>query len=242
MQDRYEKRTHILSSLRQERDALSAAATVSERKREANAAEIVSLKETRTDLEANLKQARDMLLGSTTSGVADFERMSAEIRRLQVENAGYEKKIASMKTDFDFIRTAYQNASNSAADSALQIATLENEMAVLRTRASSVAVDLAERNKRNENDALRSQTTRLEAMLAEREELLRRKEEEIKELRRGRGMGTRGSSVLPGGSPRGSRGASPVAAETMLRVGSKGLGSSLRYGTKGPGIRAEDDA
>lgn len=146
-----------------------------------------------------------------------------------------------MRTDFDFTRTAYQNASSSAADSALQITTLEHEMADLRTKAFSNAIDLAEKNKSTENNALLKHTAHLEVILAEREDVLRRKEEEIRELRRGRGIGTRGSSVLPGGSPRGSRGASPVG-EAMLRVGSKGLGSSLRYGTKGSGVRGEDDA
>ncbi len=242
LQDRFEQRTHTLTSLRQERDALTAAATASERKREANAAEILSLKGSLSALEVSLKQARDSLLASSIPGVAESERTSAEIRRLQALNADYEKRIASMRTDFDFTRTAYQNASSLAADSALQIRTLESELADLRTKASSNAIDLAEKNKNTENKALLKQTARLEAILAEREDVLRRKEEEIRELRRGRGIGTRGSSVLPGGSPRGSRGASPVAGEAMLRVGSKGLGSSLRYGTKGSGVRGEDDA
>lgn len=90
--------------------------------------------------------------------------------------------------------------------------------------------DLAAIAQRNENAAIRNQNAVLEASLKDREEMLRRKEEEIRELRRGRGMGTRGTSVKPGGSPRGSRGVSPVAVEPMLRTGSKGLGSTLRYG------------
>lgn len=241
LQDRYEQRTQILTSLRQERDALTTAAAVSERKREANGAEILSLKDSLSAIEASLKQARNSLLASSTPGVAESERMSAEIRRLQALNADSEKRIVSMRTDFDFTRTAYQNASSSAADSALHITTLEKALADLRTKASSNAIDLAEKNRSTENNALLKQTARLEAILAEREDVLRRKEEEIRELRRGRGIGTRGSSVLPGGSPRGSRGASPIAGEAILRLGSKGLGSSLRYGTKGSGIRGEDD-
>lgn len=240
LQNRFEQRTQTLTSLHQERDALTAAVTASERKREASAAEVLALKNSISALEADLKQARNSLLTSVAPGVAESERTNAEVRKLQALNAEYEKRIASMRTDFDFTRTAYQNASSAAADSALQIKTLENELAGLRTKASSNAIDLAEKNKSTENNALRKQLARLEAMAAEREDVLRRKEEEIRELRRGRGIGTRGSSVLPGGSPRGSRGASPVG-EAMLRVGSKGLGSSLRYGTKGPGMRGEED-
>lgn len=147
-----------------------------------------------------------------------------------------------MRTDFEFTRTAYQNASNSAAESALQITTLETELAELHIKASSNAIVLAEHNKNTEVDALRKHMARLETTLAEREDVLRRREEEIRELRRGRGVATRGSSVLPGGSPRGSRGASPVGADAVLRVGSKGLGSSLRYGMKGIGLRGDDEA
>lgn len=237
LQDRFEQRTRLLTTLRQEKDALTAAATASERKRETNATEIAALKETRSRLEAELRQSREMLSGSTIPGIADVEKANAEVRRLQAQNLEYEKRLASMKTDFDFTRTAYQTASSAAADSAATVSSLENEVAELRTRASSVAIELAEKNKRNENEILRKRLTTAEAMLADREEVLRRKEDEIKELRRSRGMGTRGSSVLPGGSPRGSRGASPVAGEPMLRVGSKGFGSSLRFGTKGPGSR-----
>lgn len=242
LQQRYEQRTHTISSLRQEKEALTAAVAASERKRETNVAEIAALKERNANLDSDLRISREMLQASTTPGLAEFERANGEIRRLQAENANFEKKLAAMKTDFDFTRTAYQTASSAAVESANQVTMLETEMAALRTKASSTVVEIAEINQRTENDALRNETIRLEATLAEREEILRRKEEEIKELRRGRGIGTRGSSVLPGGSPRGSRGASPVAGEPMLRVGSKGLGSSLRYGTKGPGIRLEDEA
>ena len=240
LQDRYEKQGRTLNSVCQERDALTAAATASERKREANAAEIASLKELHARLESDLKQARDMLSGSTAPGVADLERANAEVRRLQVENTGYEKKIASLKKDFDFTRSAYQTASTSAAESATEINNLQNEIAILRNKASTNAIELAERNKRTENDAMARHISRLESTLADREELLRRKEEELKELKRGRGMGTRGSSVLPG-SPRGSRGASPVGGEAMLKIGSKGLGSNLRFGARAAPVRGEED-
>ncbi|KAL8827680.1 MAG: hypothetical protein Q9191_003040 [Dirinaria sp. TL-2023a] len=241
LQDRYENQARNLDAVGRERDALTAAATVSERKREANVAEIASLKEVNAKLESDLKQARDMLSGSTAPGVADLERASAEARRLQMENAGFEKKIASMKREFDFTRSAYQTASTSAAESATEINNLQNEIAILRSRASTNAIELAERNKRNENDTLARHISRLEATLTDREELLRRKEEELKELKRGRGMGTRGSSVLPG-SPRGSRGASPVGGEAMLRVGSKGLGSNLRFGARAAPVRGEESS
>ena len=202
--------------------------------------EIASLKETMAKLETDLKQAREMLSGSTIPGIADFEKANAEIRRLQTENTGYERKLASTRKDFDFTRSAYQTASSSAAESAIEINNLQSELAELRSKASTNILELAERNKKDDRETMVHHISRLESTLADREEVLRRKEEELKELKRGRGMGTRGSSVLPG-SPRGSRGASPVGGEAMLKIGSKGLGSNLRFGARAAPMRGEEE-
>ena len=66
----------------------------------------------------------------------------------------------------------------------------------------SALIELAEINQRIENEALRNETIMLEATLAKRKKVLKR--------RGRRGIETRGSSVLSDGGPRGSRGASPV--------------------------------
>lgn len=242
LQDRYEKRGQDNAVLREERNALTAAATASEKKREANAAEIAYLKQSHAKLADDLTRAQMMLMGSTLPGVADLERANSEIRRLRLENEGCARKIASMERDFGFMREQYQAASNAAAESALENRTLQSDAELLRAKASENVVRLHEINRQNENDALAAHISRLQATLADREELVRRKEEEIKQYQRGRGMGTRGSSVLPGGSPRGSRGASPVGGEPMLKMGSKGLGSNLRFGARLGTTRGEDDA
>lgn len=244
LQERYEGRGQEIALLKQERDALNAAATASERKREASAAEVAYLKDSHSKVATDLNNTRMQLLGSSLPGVAELERALAEIRRLQGEIQGYEKKISSVSTELDFFRTQYQNVSSVAGESAEELRTLQSEVELLRTKASDNMLELHKLNHKTENDALAAHISRLQATLAHCEEQLRKKEEEIKQFQRGRGMGTRGSSVLPGGSPRasGSRGASPVGGETMLRMGStKSLGSGLRFGARLGTGRGEEE-
>ena len=222
LQGRYEDRTRTLSTLRGEKAALEAAATTSERKREAHTNQIAGLKETCKTLEQELQVARATLLVSPSTAIAELEKANGEVRKHQADKVALEKKLKYAQSDLEVTRTAYQDASNAAVDSARQLTDLENENKTLQVKASTSAADLATRTQRDENAFIRNRIVGLEATLKDREEMLRRKEEEIRELRRSRGMGTRGSSVKPGGSPRGSRGVSPIAGEPMLRVGSKG--------------------
>lgn len=210
---------------------METAATNAERKREAQTKDIATAKESRRIVEQELQEARTALLASPVSAIAELERARAEVRQLQAEKALLERKIGYANNETEVTRKAYQEASSAAVDSASQISQLESENKVLQSRASTSAADLAAITQRNENVAIRNQIAGLEATLKDREEVLRRKDEELRELRRGRGMGTRGTSAKPGGSPRGSRGVSPVAGEPMHRGGSnKGLGSALRFG------------
>ena len=227
LQDRYEHRGRKLSTVRREKAALEAAATISERKHEAHTNEIATLRENCKTLEQELQAAHAALLASPISAIADMEKARTEIQQLQAEKAVLVRKIGYANSETEVARKAYQEASSSAVDSASQINQLESENKVLQSKASTSAADLAERTQRNENAVIRNQVLGLEATVKDREELLRRKDEELRELKRGRGMGTRGTSAKPGGSPRGSRGVSP-AAEPMHRVGSKG--STLRFG------------
>ena len=187
-------------------------------------------KEKRKTLEQELQIARTALLASPISATAELETVKAEQRQYQADNAALEKKLEYAKSEVELMRKVYQDASNSVVDCESRITRLEAENKILQTKASTTAIDLAIISQRNENTAIRNLNSGLESKLKHTEDVLKRKEEEIRELRRGRGMGTRGTSVKPGSSPRGSRGVSPVAGETMLRTASKGLGSALRYG------------
>ena len=233
LQERFEDRSRMIADLRREKTSLESTATVLERKREALTNENTALKEKCKSLEGDLRAARDALLASPTSAIVNLEKAEAQIRQHQTDKTALERKLEYAKNENELVRNTYQEASKSAMEFASRISILEAENKILQTKASATAIDLAAISQRNENAVLQNQNAGLEAKLTHTEDMLRRKEEEIRELRRGRGMGTRGTSVKPGGSPRGSRGVSPVAGEPMLRTGSKGLGSTLRYGLNG---------
>ena len=186
-------------------------------------------KDKRKKLEQELQIAREALLASPVSATAELETVKAEQRQHQADKTALNKKLESVRSEVELVRKVYQDASNAVVESQSRINRLEAENKILQTKASTTAIDLAIISQRNENAAIRTLNSGLEAKIKHIEEVLKRKEEEIRELRRGRGMGTRGTSVKPGGSPRGSRGVSPVAGEPMLR-NPKGLGSGLRYG------------
>ena len=230
LQERYEEGSRSFLTLQREKRVLEEKATKSERTLEHLKKENVDSKEKYKTLEAELRSACAALFASPTSAIADLEKANAELRQHRADKTAMEKKLESAKNESEYVRRLYQEASQSAAESANRVRELEAENKILQTKASVTVTNLAAISQHNENAVLRNQNAGLEAMLKDREELLRRKEEESRELRRGRGMGTRGTSVKPGSSPRGSRGVSPVAGEPMTRTGSKGLGSTLRYG------------
>ena len=216
--------------MKSEKAKLEATAIIAERRRETLMNENANHKDKRKTLEQELQIARVALLASPASAIAELETVKAELRQCQDEKASLEKKLESAKGEIELVRKVYQDASNAVVECESRIARLEAENKTLQTKASTTAIDLAIISQRNENSAIRDLNSGLESKLKHTEDVLRRKEEEIRELRRGRGMGTRGTSVKPGGSPRGSRGVSPVAGEPMLRTASKGIGSALRYG------------
>ena len=211
---------------------MEATAIITNRRHESLTNENTNHKDKRKTLEQELQNARAALLASPVSAIVELETVKAERRQYQADKTALEKKLESAKSEVELVRKVYQDASNSAVESESRISLLEDENKILQTKASATAVDLAIISKRNENSVIRNLNSVLESKLKHTEDVLKRKEEEIRELRRGRGMGTRGTSVKPGGSPRGSRGVSPVAGESMLRTGSKGLGSGLRYGVQ----------
>lgn len=202
-------------------------------------AELTAMYEKKASLEAELKDSRDALLNSSDLSVAEREGFREQIRTLKETNTGLEKKVANLNHDLEYCREQYQTASNAAVEATSRGSELEAELLIAQRKASGEAVKLATLNQSTENLALRDEIEHLGTELKAREDLLRRKEEELKDLKRGRtGVVTRGNSV--GGKS--SRGASPgvgvgagagVGAGGFLAGGGgKGVvgGSSLRFG------------
>ena len=239
LQSRFERRSATVNELRHENTNLKAADEIATRKQEAQALELSDLKEERARLQEQLQTARTALTHSAIPQIAETETAKAAARLLSQEKASLEQKLDSLTSDFEFTRQQYQLASAAAASSTTRLSDLEAEVRTLRRRSSGLALQLRDRTTQVESETHRQKVVFLESTLRERNELLRRKEEELRDLRRGRGMGgnTRASSQQPR-SPRGagvggvgSRASSPVPG--LLGGGGAGgtkVGSALRFG------------
>jgi chromosome segregation ATPase len=226
LQSRFEVKSKQYLTLRAENEDLQAtlATSVSQSKR--HSAEIATLNEKYASLEAELKESRAALLNSAEPSVAERESFHAEIRALKESNATLEKKVANLNHDLEYCREQYQTASNAAVEATNRLSEISAELTMAQRKASGEAVKLATLNRNNENRDLRDEVQKLRLEVKIRDDLLRRKEEELRDLNHGRaGYVTRGNSV--GGKS--SRGASPGLGAGGHGGGKVG-GSSLRFG------------
>jgi hypothetical protein len=142
-----------------------------------------------------------------------------------------------METDFEFTRAQYQAASTAAAESSAEVASLKEQVAILRGQASGEAVKLRAQTAASGEQMHLQRIRELELTLADREEQWHRKDEELRMQARGRGVTTRAGSVPKSPSLRASqplsRATSPnvaVGSTSAAMLGSKLLGHPLRYG------------
>lgn len=227
LQDRNEELTAERANLKHEKDDLITAAATIEKKLASRATEIADLKEERKGLKAELEEARNALKGSVVPEIAELEKAKEEARAAVQERDSLQKKIASLKQDFEFTRQQYQQASTAAAESSNRNTELEAENVELRKKASGEATRAKEITVKNAHVIHEKRIQQLEAMLEERDELLRKRD-------RGRGVQTRSGSVQPrsprpGNSRAGSRAGSPMAPVPFGGLGAK-VGSGLRFG------------
>lgn len=228
LQHRYESRTRELHKTRKERDQLAEASVKSEQRLEKQREEIAKLKDERTQLKHDLEAAREALK-SGGGTMAELEAAQEEIRRLTKENESLERKAEYEKKQADYTREQYQNASTIAAQSGIEIRQLRNENEELKRKLAGEAIKLKELNIKNDQNTHLSRIAELEATLASREELLHRKEEELRELKKNR-PSTRSTSTQPR-SPKwagNSRPTSPSLNNSSLA----GRGSSLRFSSE----------
>ena len=218
LQHRYESRTRTIAQTRDANNELTSSLDGAKLKIQALTADRDLQRESRGKAEAEMRSAQVLLSNSTNPSIKDIAEHQAA--RLAAENQvdKLQKKCDLATKDLDFTRQQYQTASTSAAELFTNVTTLEKEVADLKIRADERAVMLLEKNKANSAIQYKIQIQALERQLAQRDSMLKRKEEELRELgRRGRGMQTRGTSVTPvsaGRSPKAnpsSRGVSPAA-------------------------------
>ena len=221
LQHRYEKRMRQVHRLERDKRRQMAEREAGVHRQEKLNMENENLKEQRSKLECDLTSAREELLSSPSSlrsqhhsnntvpATAELESHRAAARAATEERDQLRVQKDSLQTNFDFLRSAYQEASTKAVEHAAQVTALEAANEELRAQASDERRRLKEINTR---EAREKDLSTIEQLLGEVERLKRdltRAEEENRFLmtaRKGRGGGgfgvvTRSSSAQPQPQP-----------------------------------------
>lgn len=228
LQHRYESRTNELHQVRQERDDVVRSKLSIEQRVERQKEDISKLKEDRTKLRAELDESRQELK-SGGGNLADLETAREEIRRLTKEQAGLERKADYERNQAEYTREQYQNASTAAAQAGNELRQMQDENEILSRKVEANTAQLRELNLRSDYEIHLARIKELELTLAARDELLRRKEEELQDIRKNR-PSTRSTSTQPR-SPKITASSRP----TSPGVGYNGNGNSNGNGLAGRG-------
>ena len=188
--------------------------------------EILALKGERGTLQKDLAAARLELVNHPDPTVREKAIKDARIRELEAEVLAKNKKIDHLTKDFEFTKNLYTDATETATAATQELAALEAKQPDLQRKAAENETKRRELMNDATIKALQKEVSIQKATVKSRDKMIYRKEEQIAELKRGRGGGvqTRGSSVQPRSPRGGSRGASPAAG--MLGGGNGGKGAS----------------
>lgn len=219
---RYETRKTKSHELEKEHTTLLKTMESKKTRQERTMEENAALKEKLKGLQQELSTIREAIK-SGGGDAATTEIAREEARTLLAKNMNLEKVLENTRKDFEFTREQYQNASSKAAEFAAQVRDLEEEVMNLSKQASDEKRRLKEVNHQQSlNDHL-SKIAELEQERRTKDVLLKKLEEENRQLKRNRGVQTRGSSVQPPGSP-------------GLEAPSSGRGPRSRQGSPAPGL------
>lgn len=229
LQHRYESRTNDLHKIRRERDMLAENKTSIEHRVEKFKDENLKLKAERGQLETDLTQARDEIKNGGGT-LADVEAAREETRRLEKENESLKRKADVESNRAEYTREQYQTASSAAAQSGNEARQLRDENEDLKRRVATNLSELKAKNDQNDQDLHLARIAELELTLMSRDEFLRRKEEELREIRKNR-PSTRSTSTQPR-SPKWAANSRPTSPGVNNGNGNGGLGgrgSALRF-------------
>ncbi|OJD25828.1 hypothetical protein ACJ73_02804 [Blastomyces percursus] len=225
LQHRYESRLNNYHKLRKELEQVLEVSKTSAERLERQKTEIAKLKDEKTTLAKELDEARTTIKeGGGTD--AELEKAREEIRRLTKENASLQRTVQQERSQTAYTRQQYQNASTAAAQSAVELRQLEEELGQLKAKAAGDLTRLKKLRLQSDEQTHLTRVKELEVTLAQRDEMLNRKEEELRELKKNR-PSTRATSLQPR-SPK--WGASRPASPGANNVGGGNMrGSALRY-------------
>ncbi|OJJ48521.1 hypothetical protein ASPZODRAFT_1614430 [Penicilliopsis zonata CBS 506.65] len=232
LQHRYESRALEMRKLRKENEGLISGKANLEQRFERQKEDNAKLRDERTQLKEELKTAREALQNGDSS-MSDLESVRAEVRRLNEKNAGLERKAEYEKKQAEYTREQYQTANNVVGQLRSEVGQLRDENETLKRKASGDAIRLKELNLKTDEARYLLRIAELEATLTAREDLLRRKEDELRELKKNR-PSTRSTSTQPR-SPKwasASRPTSPGINNGNNGSGVPGRGSGLRFSSE----------
>ncbi|GAM83977.1 hypothetical protein ANO11243_019670 [Dothideomycetidae sp. 11243] len=243
LQYRHEEQRAELVKIQTERDTAQQKATVAITQMSSRDTLVNKIKAERDEYKALLAESKAALASHDVPEIADFEALKSKTADAEKEKAKLESKVKSLTTDLEYIRGLYQELSTKGARVIEEKNELESRVVDLEKKASDSVANALRLANDSTHQQLRVEIKRLKLTLADREKVLRQREEEMTKLRekeRGR-MGTRGASVprSPGrlGSPMrlepprssavGSRAASPRRGSPATgAIGVAGAGKS----------------
>jgi archaellum component FlaC len=235
LQYRYEDRTKEMHVTRQQSDRVAENMKSIEQRLEKLKETVSSLKDERSDLKRELDEARQALKDGGGSP-AELEVAREEIRRLQKENLDLVRKAEYEKHQSEYTREQYQTASSAAAQSGTENRQLTADNETLKRKADLNVAKLREMHMNNESVRHLARIEELEVMLATRDEFLRRKEDELREIRKNR-PSTRSTSTQPR-SPKWAASSRPTSPGVVHNGNGNGAiggrGSALRYSSEMP--------
>ncbi|ETI24231.1 hypothetical protein G647_03600 [Cladophialophora carrionii CBS 160.54] len=223
LQRRYEKRMTKCHELDREKTKLQKTIENNKSRHERTLEENATLKQKNAELQKELTAIREEIKAGGGDAAA-LETAREEARTLLAKTTYLEKSLENTRKDFEFTRSQYQNASNRATELAGQVTDLEKETAVLAKQASDEKRRLKQMNFEKATDQHLAKIEQSELERKSRDILLKKLEEENRQLKRNRGVQTRGSSVQPPGSP------------GLDGHGHGGRGTRSRQGSPAPGL------
>lgn len=145
----------------------------------------------RNDLEAlkEIKKSEDQMQ-------RDLIEAKEEAAKLQKENASLKRQTDQERSQAEYTRIQYQNASSAAAKAAMENKQLEDRIKLLQDQMAGRALELKQMRLNNNEKVHLARIAELEALLDSRERMLGIREEELRELKKNR-PSTRATSIQP---------------------------------------------
>jgi chromosome segregation ATPase len=229
LQHRYESRTKEVHQIRKERENLAEQVAKLEQRTAKQQEELTKLKDERSGLKHDIEAARNEL--KEEGGLlAELEVVREENRKLVKENSSLERKAEYEKKQAEYTREQYQNASTAAAQSGTEVRQLRDENTELKRRIDAELAKLREVKARNDEVRHLQRVQELEQSIEMREDLLRRKEDELRNIRNNRPT-TRATSSQPR-SPKWGPGNSRPTSPGVNNSGLPGRSSALRFSSE----------